>query len=235
MNQQQHRGSRPYLGKCQICGTQGHGAKRCPHLQSYQAITQHNSFTPWQPRANVAAATPYTANNWLLDSGETHYITSDLQNLSLHQPYDGGETVIIADRSNKSITHTGSTILPSYTKSLQLYDVLCVPNIHKNLLSVHGLCNTNQVSVEFFPSSFQVKDLSTGTQLIQGKTKGKLYEWPTMRTSPTAMSASPSPKATLSSWHSRLGHPSISILNKKISKFSLPVSQISQLSSKFMS
>lgn len=139
---------------------------------------------------------------------------------------------MIADGSNQPITHTGSVTLPSHTKSLTLQDTLCVPNIHKNLISVHGLCNTNQVSVEFFPSSFQVKDLSTGTQLIQGRAKEKLYEWPTLTSVPKAMFTSPSPKATLSSWHSRLGHPSISILNKTISKFYLP---ISSLSSKTMS
>lgn len=32
--QQQPRGQRPYLGKCQICGAQGHGSKKCPQLQS---------------------------------------------------------------------------------------------------------------------------------------------------------------------------------------------------------
>lgn len=227
--QQQPRGSRPYLGKCQICGTQGHGAKRCPQLQTFQSTMQQSPFTPWQgqPRANVSAAASYNANNWLLDSGATHHITSDLQNLSLHQSYEGGETVAIADGSNQTITHTGSTTLPSHHKSLTLDDVLCVPKINKNLISVYGLCNTNQVSVEFFPSSFQVKDLNTETRLIQGKAEAQLYQWPTTQSSPAAMFASPSPKAPLSSWHSRLGHPSFSILHKTISQFSLPVSSIS--------
>jgi len=27
------RPQRPYLGKCQLCGVQGHGARRCPHYQ----------------------------------------------------------------------------------------------------------------------------------------------------------------------------------------------------------
>ncbi|EOA37495.1 hypothetical protein CARUB_v10011651mg, partial [Capsella rubella] len=31
---QQNRVSKPYLGKCQICNTQGHSARRCPQFQS---------------------------------------------------------------------------------------------------------------------------------------------------------------------------------------------------------
>ncbi|XP_010513458.1 PREDICTED: uncharacterized protein LOC104789463 [Camelina sativa] len=60
------------------------------------------SFTPWNPRANLAVASP-----WVLDSGATHHITSDLNNLSLHQPYHGGDEVFVADGSTVPITHTG--------------------------------------------------------------------------------------------------------------------------------
>lgn len=89
----------------------------------------------------------------------------------MHQPYEGGEAVVIEDETNQSITHTGFVTLPTPTKSIVLNDILWVPNIQKDLIYVYGLCNTNQVFVEFFPSKFQVKDLSTGTQLIQGRTR----------------------------------------------------------------
>lgn len=78
-------------------------------------------------------------------------------------------------------------LLPFYTRvppscPLQLDLLLLikyfVPDIQKNLISVYRLCNTNQVLVEFFPASFQVKDLSTGVPLLQGRTRNELYEWP---------------------------------------------------------
>lgn len=47
-----------------------------------------------------------------------------------------------------------------------------------------------------------------------------------------AMFSSPTPKTTFSFWHSRLGHPSLSILIKTVSRFLLPVSNFS---SKFLS
>ena len=224
--QPQHRPEqrvyKPYLGKCQLCHTQGHSARRCPQFQGQQQQTgQTNAspFKPWQPRANVAVTSPYTATNWLMDSGATHHITSDLNNLSLHTPYQGSDDVLIADGSSLPITHTGSSIFSTPTRNLSLHKILCVPNVDKNLISVYRLCNTNGVSVEFFLASFQVKDLSTGVPLLQGKTRNELYEWPVSPLHAKALITSSNPKTSLSSWHSRLGHLSFSILNTIVSRF----------------
>lgn len=91
-NQQQSYTPRPYLGRCQICGVHGHSARRCSQLNlSNQSYTQSssntaNSYSPWQPppRANVAVAPSYNASNWILDSGATHHITADFNNLGFH-------------------------------------------------------------------------------------------------------------------------------------------------------
>ncbi|KAL1219597.1 Retrovirus-related Pol polyprotein from transposon RE1 [Cardamine amara subsp. amara] len=100
----------PYLVRCQLCGVHGHSAKWCPQLSSLShAMPPHPStlFTPWQPCANIAVGPQYTANNWLLDSGAIHHITSDLNNLALHQPYNGGDDLLIGDGSGLAISHTG--------------------------------------------------------------------------------------------------------------------------------
>uniref|UniRef100_A0A0D3AGT4 Retrovirus-related Pol polyprotein from transposon TNT 1-94-like beta-barrel domain-containing protein n=1 Tax=Brassica oleracea var. oleracea TaxID=109376 RepID=A0A0D3AGT4_BRAOL len=89
------------------------------------------------------------------DSGATHHLTADLNNLALHQPYQGGEDVTIADESGLNITHSGFTTLNTAMRPLTLNEVLCVPDVKKNLISVYRLCNTNKVSVEFFPAHFQ--------------------------------------------------------------------------------
>lgn len=121
---------RGYQGRCQICSVYGHSARRCPQLQGYS--TQQSSVPsslPWQPRANVAHASLYNTSLWLLDSGATHHLTSDLNNLAIHQPYGEGEQVAIVDGSGLQITHTGSASLS--TSSLALKDVLCVPSVKK--------------------------------------------------------------------------------------------------------
>ena len=179
---------------------------------------------PWNPRANYTAASPYNTANWLMDSGATHRITSDLANMSLHQPYNGANGVMVADGSIVPIQQTGSTTLSILSRPLDLHKVLYVPNIHKNLISVYRLCNTNGVSLEFFPSAFQVKDLTMGVQLLSGTAKNELYEWLIRVPQVNTAATTPSSTATITSWHSRLGHPSSSILNSVISNFSLHVS-----------
>ena len=219
---QEYKQSRGYQGKCQICSVFGHSARRCPQMFQQSTNTGASPFRPWQPRANVAVATQYPSNAWLMDSGATHHLTSDLHNMSIQHPYTGDDSVLIGDGSRLSITHTGSISMPSNTRNLLLNNVLCVPNIKKNLISVYRLCNANKVSVEFFPASFQVKDLSSGVPLIQGKTKDELYEWPTQPSTFHAFFASSNPTITLSDWHFRLGHPAASILKSVVSNFSLP-------------
>lgn len=51
------RYSRPYLGKCQACGVQGHSAQRCPRYK----LTQNSEAQTWHPRANVANYSTPTA------------------------------------------------------------------------------------------------------------------------------------------------------------------------------
>ena len=203
-NQNQQYTPHPYLGRCHICGVHGHSARTCSQLQLQGTFGNPNqssvsSFAPWQPRANMASAQMYNANNWLLDSGATYHLTSDLNNLALHQPYTGGEEVMIADGTGMQISHTGSALLPTPSRTLALRDVLCVPNVHKNLIYVYRMCNTNKVSVEFFPAHFQVKDLSTGVQLLQGRTRNELYEWPISTVSPSSFYTAPMSKTDLSS------------------------------------
>jgi hypothetical protein len=83
-----HLPARLYLGHCQMCGTQGHTAKCCP---SFHLVPVHGSNTAnssngmpssWNPQANFSSSSPSTAASWLLDSGASHHVTADLNNLS---------------------------------------------------------------------------------------------------------------------------------------------------------
>lgn len=98
---------------------QGHTAKRYP---SFKLIPIETSPT------------------WLLDSGASHHVTSDLSNLSLHAPYNGSDDIMIGDGTGLLITHTGSISLHSFNAHFSLTNVLCVPSMKKKLITISKFC-----------------------------------------------------------------------------------------------
>ncbi|CAI9782698.1 unnamed protein product [Fraxinus pennsylvanica] len=76
---------------CQLCDKIGHTAKVCRS----RARPHHN---PNWPQANLLTTDHQSNNNnWLVDSGASHHITSDLQNLSVHSDYNGNEDIMVGD------------------------------------------------------------------------------------------------------------------------------------------
>ncbi|XP_021764200.1 uncharacterized protein LOC110728841 [Chenopodium quinoa] len=97
-----------FLGKCQWCREQGHVVACCP-LFTHQFPTAspppprsssaQSPPTSSQPQANHAhLSLPSSSSTpWLLDSGASHHVTNDLNNLSLHAPYDGTEELLVGN------------------------------------------------------------------------------------------------------------------------------------------
>ena len=108
----------------------------------------------------------------------------------------------------KSLTHIGSTNLVSSNSTFQLNNVLCAPKIKQNLLSVSQFCYQNNTSIDFFfPDYCVIKDLSTGTSLIQGPNKGHVYEWPSSSNTYKPIHAFHTTKSIVSQRHSHLLSP----------------------------
>lgn len=112
---------------------------------------------------------------WLLDSGASHHVTSNLANLSLHSPYDNTYEIIIDDGSRLAITHTGSTLLPTSTHSLYLSNIFCVLSMHTNIIFISKLCHDYNVLVIFSPSPFSGKDSKMWPTLLTGQSKDGVY------------------------------------------------------------
>ena len=113
------------------------------------------------------------------------------------------------------ITQSGTSTLSSPSKSFVLNQILLVPDIKKNLLSVHCFCQDNNVFFEFHASFFLVKDY-LGNVLHWGPLRNDLYNFSVSfaRLQPQALS-SIQISATL--WHRRLGHAFFPVINKVIS------------------
>lgn len=207
-----------FYGKCQFCFTKGHSLTSCytfkkmypqvslPSLPKF-TTTNHN----FEPQTHVMTATNNTSNNptWLFDSGASHHVTNDLNALSLHTPYDGTDELVIGDGSCLPITHVGTLIIYFENIPFKLTNVLCVPSLSRNIISISRLCLDNQILIQFFSYHFVIKDFHSHHPLLHGTSNRGLYQ--------LRSTASPSvfhmQKNKGSNWHHRLGHPHSRVLS----------------------
>lgn len=79
---------------------------------------------PRRLAAMVAAHQPPSDVSWFSDTSVTHHITSDLDNLSIHRPYRGSDSVQVGNGQGLSISHVGSATLHTPTFTFRLHNVL---------------------------------------------------------------------------------------------------------------
>jgi histone deacetylase 1/2 len=150
----------------------------------------------------------------------TDHITSELDKLTVHDKYHGGEQVHTASGSGMRISHVGHGILRSPRTNLHLKNILHVPDASKNLLSVNRFTRDNGVFLEFHPNHFVVKEQSTRTPLLEGRCENGLY--PVRSPNKEALGVL---KPTVSLWHHRLGHPAAAIVQQVVHHHHLPVAK----------
>ena len=209
--------NRPF---CQVCQKPGHVALQCYHR--FDNTYQYDNSS--QMKALLATPQQPTDPNWYLDSGATHHVTSDLANLNIRaEEYQGSEQIHVGNGISLPIHHIGTTQLSTPTTTFHLNNVLYVPDISNNLLSVHKFTNDTNTFMEFHPSRFCVKDLASRRPLLQGPSKHGLYPFPFH---PTQSISTPralfGERTSLTNWHSCLGHPAFRIVSSIISRFGLP-------------
>jgi transposase InsO family protein len=160
------------------------------------------------------------AETWLTDSGASDHITASSNNLSPQAPYQGQEQVSVGNGQNLPIQNIGNSQLYTKFRKFQLRNVLHVPRIASNLLSVHKLCPHNHCSCYFDANKLLIQDLPTGRVLYKGLSKNGVYPIQSStlfnsvinKTACTAHSVSTASAHKWQLWHSRLGHPSHKVL-----------------------
>ncbi|GMI72814.1 hypothetical protein HRI_000950700 [Hibiscus trionum] len=186
--------------QCQICGKLGHLAIRCYHRfdQSFDGsstvlvnncyVTDDSEesagdegFVQDGSLQNSAAVTSdelgYGDAAWYPDSGATTHLTPDAGMVSNSSIYHGTGKVSVANGMTVPISKIGEASLNSRTRPLFLNNLLHVPTIKKNLMSVSQFTKDNNVSIEFYPSSCVVKDLETQQMILQGLESDGLYKF----------------------------------------------------------
>jgi hypothetical protein len=225
-NQQQFFHGTSPRSPCQICGKSNHRALDCYHMMDYAYQGRH---PPSQLNAMVAQSNIYQEDEqpWFADSGANAHITSELQNLSIQQPFQGDETVAVGNGNGLQIQNTGSSTFQTPFSNIVLKNILHCPKVSANLLSINRFCIDNHCYFILTGSSYFIKDILTGATLLEGPSEAGLYPIYLKRTSLNkcrGLTAFLGIKATFDVWHSRLGHPADPIVHRLVTSQSLPVS-----------
>lgn len=139
---------------------------------------------------------------WFMDTGASSHMTSSSGTLSLYNKMISHNSCVAVGNDNLIPIHGfGQCTFPSFSRSLSLNNTLHVSAIVKNLVYVRKFITDNNVTVEFDPYGFSVKDIPTGTLLLRCNSNSPLYPV-TTSTRQTALSTI-SPQI----WHNQLGHP----------------------------
>uniref|UniRef100_A0A803NGK1 Integrase catalytic domain-containing protein n=1 Tax=Cannabis sativa TaxID=3483 RepID=A0A803NGK1_CANSA len=189
-------------------------------------------------QAYFASAESVADESWYPDSGATHHLTPNSSNLDTSTSYSGQEQIMIGNGMGLPIENIGNTTFSSLfpSKTLLVNNLLHVPAMTKNLLSVSQFAKDNNIFFEFHPFSCCVKDQVTKEILLVGKLENGLYKFDTLHLSSPSVNQAKAPPTSLSTqhiqcfhshtfvpntqfslWHSRLGHPSAKIVKLALS------------------
>ncbi|KAE8688933.1 Detected protein of confused Function [Hibiscus syriacus] len=190
------------------------GEDDCVCCTKYRAEAQlcHSSQT--QP-----CVTATIRDHWVVDFGVTHHVTPDSANVFNQKNVSGPGNVTVGSGDSLSNKAIGKTALcSSFSRDLILNDLLHVPKITKNLLSVSKLARDNEVYFEFHASRCCVRDEGTGEVLLQGQENDGLYLFQVDSISNKNVSVEvnsvTASRNLYELWQRRLGHPAHGTLSQ---------------------
>jgi hypothetical protein len=110
-------------------------------------------------------------------------------------------SILVGNGSSIPVTSHDHSILSTKTSNFALNNVLVVPSIIQNLLSIRQFTRDNHCSIEFDAFGFSAKDIPMGRMILCCNSDGDLYTLPQSTPSSSALLA-----ASSTLWHQRLGH-----------------------------
>ncbi|KAL4271507.1 hypothetical protein GQ457_13G011150 [Hibiscus cannabinus] len=168
-----------------------------------------------QPQVNLASA---TKGLWFVDSSASHHVSPDSNNLLNSSYYSGPGKLTVDNGKTLAISRIGqyALISSSSSRTLHLNNVLHVPSVTKNLVSVSKLGRDNNVFLEFHASSCVVRDEGTSDVLLTGDEVDGLYRFNSCLFRPTSCNKQSLTEINVAYnciglyelWHRRLGHAS---------------------------
>ena len=104
-----------------------------------------------------------------------------MNNMHIDETFAGTSKLVVGNGAGLCITHLGHAFLRLHdyntnaSSTLKLNNILLVPQITKNLISISQLTKDNNVTVEFTDKFYFVKDKVKKLIILQGKADKGLY------------------------------------------------------------
>ncbi|KAL4303387.1 hypothetical protein GQ457_10G023250 [Hibiscus cannabinus] len=157
-----------------------------------------------------------SSGQWFVDTGATHHVTPEASNVHHGTDFSGPGKLLVGDGKGLHISKVGSTILQACSRELVLHNLLLVPQITKNLLSVSKFAKDNGVYFEFHADRCLVRDNDSSDVLLHGTQSDGLYSFNTVFSSANNTEAHVSQLSCseFDTWHRRLGHPAKNVVAK---------------------
>ena len=184
-----NQGNAPKQKSCFYCGKPGHFTKECPKIADLEK------------KANGAQAL-FAAATTIIDSGATQHMFNTLDAFEEVQPQN--TTISCANKSEIGSTHVGSVKLhfDDNEPSVILQNVLHVPNLKHNLLSVPALIKDGN-RVVFEPNGTVTLTDKNERSYEIGHKVGDLYHLSILEANHTTVGDEQNDDYVL--WHHRLG------------------------------
>uniref|UniRef100_A0A803NT75 Integrase catalytic domain-containing protein n=1 Tax=Cannabis sativa TaxID=3483 RepID=A0A803NT75_CANSA len=151
-----------------------------PAMEAFLAQSNRN-YRPYP-------STRGTDDNWYPDSGASNHCTPNGQNIMTPTEFEGPDQLYVGNGAGLPISQIAYLLSNSCNKPLVLTNLLHVPELTKNLLSVSKFAADNNVYFVFYPDMCYVKD--------QCSSSNNNFEL----------------------WHNRLGHPSERVVKSVLSQ-----------------
>ncbi|KAJ8714218.1 hypothetical protein PYW08_007838 [Mythimna loreyi] len=198
--------------RCYNCNGYGHFAKFCMNAKGNKTENEKGK----KDTSFVAAFSAFSdrnINKWIMDSGASMHMTGNR-----HRMYNVTEPpvkeITVANKEPLSVGGVGYTDMRlAQGKIIQLKNVLFVPDLAVNLLSVSAIVSSGY-KVTFTQRGCDVHN-SHGKFICSATLKNKLYILDTDDSPETANLSSSEEKCSETYlWHLRMGHLNVSDINK---------------------
>ena len=144
--------------KCQLCGNYNHIACHCYHGFDQHCPNLHQTTTNYPPPfvsfrnsvAYLANPATFTSPSWCLNSKASNHLMCDPSNLMITVNYSDQYRMIIGNGQDMTTRYVEHSLLhSSISNTFHLNNLLHVPSLVKNLLSISQFVVDNQVVFNF--------------------------------------------------------------------------------------